>query len=124
MITKIETKSAIAEIIDDDIFYLQYKPGSTSRLRDLMESYNIFLRLGEGQPIKALIEIGKNAYFDVELNECMRQGKIQPVAEAIVSDSLAIRLVIDYYIHSRRNDLNHIRLFKTKELALEWLNSL
>ena len=71
-----------------------------------------------------MIEIGKNAYFDVELNECMRQGRIQPRAEAIVSDSLAIRLVIDYYIHSRRNDLNHIRLFKTKELALEWLDSI
>jgi len=124
MVAKIETASSCSEIIEGNIFLLQYKPGSTSKLKDLQDAYQSFLKLGKNQPIKALIEIGKNAYFDVELNECIKQGKVQPLAEAIVSDSLAIRLVIDYYIHSRRNDLNHIRLFKNRTLALEWLNSL
>ena len=50
MITKIETKSAVAEIIDNGIFYLQYKPGSTSTIRDLLEAYTMFLKLGEGRP--------------------------------------------------------------------------
>lgn len=99
---RIENNASVAQILGTDIFYLRYNDNCTSKMVDLIEGYDAYLKLANGTNMKVLVEAGKHSYFDIEANDCVKNGKIQPIAEAIVSDSLAIRLVTDYYIHSRK----------------------
>ncbi|MFK8039536.1 MAG: hypothetical protein AB8B74_14680 [Crocinitomicaceae bacterium] len=123
MSTIIKHQSFNAQLVKHDIFNIAYHDNSTSTLADLTEGYNAFVSLSEGKPLKVLIEVGKSAYFDIEANECVRDGKLIPKAEAIVTDSLAVRLVVDYYLFSRKH--NHlVRIFKNRALALSWLNTI
>ena len=123
MTTKIDHTSFSAELLPNEIFTIKYKENSVSTIEDLTAGYEAYQELCSGNPYKVLIEVGKSAYFDIEANECIKEGKILPEAEAIVTDSLAIRLALDYYKYSRKN--NHLlRIFQNKEMALFWLNSL
>ncbi len=112
-----------ASLTPNRIFNLQFKPNTTSKVNDIKAGYDAYLEMAQGDPIKVLIEAGPNSYFDVNAHECIKEGEVLPKAEAIVTPSLAIRLVIDYYIYSRKNK-HQVRIFKTRALALEWLESL
>ena len=123
MITKIEQQAFTAKLLKNNIFHIKYHDNTVSTLEELTAGYEAYLELCDGKPYKVLIEVGKSAYFDIEANECLKDGKILPEAEAIVTDSLAIRLALDYYKYSRKN--NHLlRIFQNNENALHWLNSL
>jgi len=124
MKTKIQHPSFTAELLSETIVSIYYKPNTTSSKEELNASYHAFLDIANGKPLKALYEIGESAYFDIEAKTCLNSREVIPKAEAIVSDSLAIRLVVDVYLQSRSDNRNNIRLFRDKAAALAWLNSI
>lgn len=123
MRAQIDHKSFTAQLLDHDVFSIKYRDNSVCTLDDLRASYDSYLQLCSGRPTKVLIEVGTSAYFDIEANDCIKEGKILPEAEAIVTNSLAIRIAIDYYKYSRRNK-HQLRIFKTTDDALEWLDTI
>ena len=123
MVAEINKSTFRASLTAGRIFNIQFKPNTTSTVEDIRAGYKAYLKMAEGDPIKVLIEAGKNSYFDVKTNECIKEGELLPTAEAVVTPSLATRLMIDYYLYSRKNK-HQVRIFKTRELALEWLDSI
>ncbi|MFK8046395.1 MAG: hypothetical protein AB8B72_12940 [Crocinitomicaceae bacterium] len=124
MQNQINHPSFTAGLNSKGIVSIYYKAQSTSLKEDLKASYQAYLKLGKGSPLKVLYEIGPRAYFDMEAKNCLNNRAIIPVAEAIVSDSLAIRLVVDEYLRDRKDGSTTIRLFREKEAALAWLNTI
>ncbi len=121
MTTTIKNRISTVHLTNDDIVRIKYQPGVTSGIEDVKETYNSYLALADGRRLKKLTIIAENTYFEPSVN-CHVGSDINPIAEAFVSQSLAIRLTLQNC--SRLIHCDHPwRLFKTEEKAIEWLKS-
>ena len=118
----IQNRISTAYLIDNDIVCVEYQPNATSTYKDVQESYQSYLALSEGKRLRKLTVIGKSTFFDASMR-CSIEKEIQPIAEAFVSDSLAIRLTLqncERLLHSQ----HPWQLFKTESEAIAWLRSI
>ncbi|MFK8039535.1 MAG: hypothetical protein AB8B74_14675 [Crocinitomicaceae bacterium] len=118
------TKKFTSKLLNPDTFYIKYKQDSILNAADFKLSYNSFLEMGQGKPLKALVVIGKNAFIDADVSSCHSNTQsVVSRAKAIVTDSLAIRmLVCQSVIEQNKSQL--VKVFKSKISAKKWLNSL
>ena len=124
MNTQVINAISTAEILRENIFYIKYKENIMAEEQDIIASYYKYLELGKGKRMKKLVEVGKNTYFNFNF-ESIRQlaeNRIKPLAEAFVTESLALRINIQH-CHSIDGGYEK-RIFKTKAKALAWLNSI
>ncbi len=120
---KLTSESSDVKLIDNDIVHIKFHENHTSRIEDVKEAYHAYLSLSNNLPAKLLIEIGSGAYFSFDVDKLLNEDTVFPIAEAIVSDSLAIRLIIKYYTYPQEYN-RKVRLFNKKESAVKWLNSI
>lgn len=125
MEASVKYKKFTIALLNKDTFYIKYKSNTILTKADLKLSYRCFLEMAEGQPLKSLIEVGKNTYVDPSVNTCHMAGPNQLLsrAKAIVSDSLAIRIMVSQNL-LERNGGHKVKVFRTKSSAIKWLDSL
>ena len=111
-----------AKLLNNDLFYLKYKEGALLNEADFDSSYKSFLTLAKGRPIKALIEVGRHAFFDKDIDNCPSKNGLRSRAKAIVTDNLSIRLIVNRSRHEEGRTEN-TKVFKSRKGALKWLAS-
>ena len=121
---KITTNTADIWMDDEGIVHLRMKKGAKVDLREIEAHYNIYRKLG-CQKHKTL-HLFEGGYFFTFDNEAMRYaGKHSRnlfLASAIVNNSLAVRLLVDFFNLFFNNSFT-FKMFNTKGQALEWLRS-
>ena len=110
-------------IIDDNIFSITYKANTYSGIDDFKEGYAAYVILSQGSPVKVLVEMEKHATISTEAREYAQQNKIPAIAEAIVLDSLPLRIIFRFYAQLRVQE-HPLRIFKSTNRAITWLNSI
>ncbi len=111
-----------AYLLEEDIFYIYFRPNTYSCLRDFKEAYVAYRELSEGRNIKVLIEFGKYAMISDRAREYAQENDIPFVAEAVVVTGLAQTILYRFYSLFRRHKYP-LKMFHTKEDAIVWLNS-
>ena len=119
----INNKNSIAELIDNEIFYIKYVEDTYSDVDDFKEGYASYLELTNRKPVKVLIEMCEHATISSEAREYAQANKIPAIAEALVLHSLGQRILINFYIKFRKQE-HPIKIFKNFDYALLWLKSI
>ncbi len=121
MLLKAHHQKFYAELVNDDLFYIKYKDDSVLTKDDFESSYNCFLELAQGRPLKSLIEVGKHTSIDNKVESCNPKG-LRSRAKAIVTDNLSIRLAVNQNLYEVHNP-QKTKVFRKKDDALAWLDS-
>ena len=109
-----------AELIESDIFYIQFKPNMVCDVEDFKDSVAAYVNLGEGRIIKTLAIFPDFTDITVKAREYLQDRPIPAIAEAIVLKSLAQKLIFDYY-KAFRTSKYPIKGFRSSRAAKKWL---
>ena len=120
----IHNKNSIAQLVDNEIFYIEYLENTHSDVEDFKEGYNSYLTLlPEDKPVKVLVEMCIHATVSSEAREYAQANKIPAIAEALVLHSLPQRIIFTFYTRLRVQK-HPVDIFKSYENALSWIRSL
>lgn len=119
----IKNKNSIAQLVGGNVFYIQYLPNTFSKLEDIKESFEAYQVLGNGLPLQVLIEFSSYASASKEAREYAQQNELPALSEALVINSLPQRILLSFYLKFRKQK-HPIKVFKCKNNALNWLNSI
>jgi hypothetical protein len=115
------TKNATIELINGEIFYVLYKPELLIEVSDFEETRSVYQKMSENGILKFLVEFPKYASATNEARKWAEDHQVDAVAEAIVFNGLAQRILIRFYMNFRKQ--NHpVRIFDSKENAIDWLS--
>lgn len=112
----------IVKLINGDIFYVEYLSDTYYDVEDFEYSVQAYVELGKGETIKVLAIFPEFSSISPEAREFLQTRPIPAVAEAVVFNSLAQRLVFRVY-QLFRSKIYPVKGFRTKEKALEWLQN-
>ena len=119
----IKNKNSVAQVFDDGIFYIEYLHDTYSTLDDFKEGNDSFQTLRQGKKMKILFEMAPLASLDLEVDEYNEFINLSIIAQAIVVNSLAQRLMFSFYLELG-NQKYPIKIFSNKNLALKWLKGI
>lgn len=114
------------EIIDQDLVRLSYVDEVEVDLISAKIDYKLFDEITKGKPFRKLVVSGKytqlteDAIKYIQAENKKRAHLI--IAEAIVVNSLAQRLLGNFYYRLQKPNYD-IRMFTSEEKAMDWLNS-
>jgi len=126
MITQkqIATNAADVRIDEEGILRVHIYEGVELDLEKVQELFQIYNQLGLGPGKKKSLElmttIGWNNMTKEARDYAAIHGKDYFIAAAIVNDTLAIRLMVNFYNSFYRHEVP-FRLFPTEKKALQWL---
>ncbi len=112
-----------AQIIEDDIFYLNYSPNELALGSDYKAGYDAYNLLRNEKPMKVIVENGEYTIIDTSAREYLQNNKLIAKAAAIVLPSIGQRIVYNFYVKFRKQD-HPIKAFTNFPKAKSWLNSL
>lgn len=112
-----------AQIIEDDLFYLNYLPNEHAVAADYQAGYEAYLAITNGRFVKIIIENGEYTTIDNSARLYLQNNKFRFKASAIVMHSIGQRIVYNFYLKFRNQDYP-IKAFSSFDKAKEWLNSL
>lgn len=119
----IETDKFICYLLKEDIFYVEYYADKQCDVAEFVATSDAFKKLGENQPIKILALFPEFTNITADAREYLQNRENVAAAEAIVFNSLAQRMIFNFYRFIRQKKYP-VRGFQCKEKALEWLESL
>ena len=123
---KASTEYRELEIIAPDLIRLRYADNAEVDLNAAKVDYKLYDEITQGKPFRKLIISGKftqlsgEAIKYIQFENQKRAHLI--IAEAIVTNSLAQRILGNFYYRLQRPNYN-IRMFSSEEKAMKWLNS-
>ena len=118
----IKNKNSTAQMIEGDIFNIHYKGGINYEIQDFKEGIEAFHTLTKGKPVRVLIEFGKYASGTPEARKFVEENNVTSIAEAVVINSLAQRILVRFYQTFRKQN-QPMKIFDSREKALEWLDT-
>lgn len=116
----IQNKNSTAELIDDNIFFIKYHENTYSEVSDFKEGYAAYDLLGDGEPLKVLAEMCKNAEVSSDARKYAQENKMPAIAEALVLHSMSQRIIFKLYNKFRKQS-HPLRVFKDFASAYNWL---
>lgn len=121
---KIRTESFDIWVAEEGILRVDAFEGVEVDLEQTKKSFDIYSRLGFGPGKKKALQImNGNKYFSMtkEAKDYVaQQGKLFFIAAALISDSVALRLMVNLYNSVYKHNVP-FKMFATEEKALEWL---
>ncbi len=123
MIKKKKATKFSVVLIEENLVGIHFLSRNVFRQEDLMDIRLELKKLSFSKPIKVLVEVDENTYFDFDGEFKADSNYVMPLAEAIVPNGLSNRLLIEYYYTSKITNRNY-KIFKNKSDALIWLQSI
>lgn len=121
---KIKTNTADIWMDKEGIVHLKMKKGAKVDLQEIERHFDIYRKLG-CQKHKTLHLFEGGIFFTFEKEAMQYASKHSSdlfIASAIVNNSLAVRLLINFFNIFFNNSFS-FKMFNTKGQALEWLRS-
>lgn len=121
-VEKIETQSAFIWIDDEGILHLRIKDGAEIDLEEAKKCFEIYKALGcKKNKVFQLIEGGTFFTIDTDAQKYIaQQGKDYFHAAAIVNNSLAIRMLFNFFNKFFKQKVP-FQMFPSRDKALNWL---
>lgn len=121
---KIETKSTQIWIDDEGILHVKIKEGAEVDLEEVKFCFDIYKKLGcHKNKVLQLIEGGSFFTFDNNAQKyAAKHGGDFFIAAAIINNSLAIRMLFNFFNAFFKNRVP-FKMFITKQEALKWLRT-
>lgn len=110
--------------LEEDILCVEYIDDYTVDEDNVMEFHAIFNRETENRKLKLLVLPGENTSATREAREYSQRSILASIGEAIVINSLAQRIISNFYISFKNKADYPIKMFNSKEEAIKWLKSL
>jgi len=127
MNSEIKMKKSIVKRLDDRIIEIDYISDNNFELEDAIEANNAYFKLSEGKPFVSLIDVrGKVGNITNEARKHYandEKTKIIRLAEGIVINSLAARIVAKFYIRIDKPN-NPVKIFSNRDEAIKWLHQI
>jgi len=120
---KIITRSSEIWLDEEGILRVLAKDGAEIDLEEAKACFRAYRKLGLGAGWKTLqlLDAGAGVVITPEARDYVsKHGKAYFTASAVVSKSLAVRLVINFFNSFYKQDVP-LRMFSTEEEALAWL---
>ena len=124
VLEKIETKTATIFLDDEGILHRKIKEGAEVDLEEQKNCFNAYKKLG-CQENKALLLVESGSFFSFDHDAQRYAAKEQKhffIAAALVHNSLAIRVVYNFFNNFHTHAVP-FKMFSTKKAALEWLRN-
>jgi hypothetical protein len=120
-------RTALSEVFFDEDGILCLKPEKDADLEldEVVECFRIYRELGIGRENKVLqiIYTKGNLSMSREAREFVaRNGSEYFIASAIISDSLAVKLVVNFFNMFYKVQSIPFRMFNDRDSAISWLN--
>ncbi len=110
--------------LEDDILCVEYIDDIILSEDNVMEFHAIFAKETEERRLKLLVLPGQNTSASREAREYSQRTVLKSLGEAIVINSLAQRIISNFYISFKSKADYPIKMFNSKDEALKWLKSL
>ncbi len=110
--------------LEEDILCLEYIDDIILTEEDVSEFHAIFAKETENRKLKLLVLPGQNTSANREAREYSQRTILKSLGEAIVINSLAQRIISNFYISFKSKADYPIKMFNSKEEALKWLKKL
>lgn len=127
MCSEIKMNKATVRRIDDKIIEIDYLSESEFELEDAIKANNAYFKLSKGKPYVSLIDVrGKFGNISHEARQHYatdEKTKHIRLAEAIVIDQLAHRIVARFYLKTNKPN-NPVKIFKQRGEAVKWLHQM
>lgn len=117
-----ETENVYCCLLDGSVFYSYTKPGKLIKMEDTIFIFKNYKTHSASGPIKVIIEMGQHSSMDKQSREFLQKHKVKSICEAVIINGLAQRLLINFY-HKLKSHTNPSKVFKTRDEALDWVNS-
>lgn len=121
---KIETKTATFNMLEKDLLHVVMKEGAEVAFDEAKENYEAAMQLTSGSKYVVLVDGRANATVTEEGREFSTHPETYKnvIAQAIVIQSLASRLLANFLIQlHKRNKNAEMKLFNDYNLALAWV---
>ena len=119
----IKTDKSLCYLREDGIFYVEYFKDVICDVNDFVNTSNAYKELGSNQILKILAVFPEFTNITPEAREYLQKRKNVAIAEAIVFESLAQRLIFNYYKLLRQKKYP-VQGFESKEKAIVWLKEM
>lgn len=110
--------------LEKDIICLEYNDEHIVDEDNVIEFNAIFNKEAENKKLKLLVLPGLNTTATREAREYSQRSNVNCAGEAILINSLAQRIVSNFYISFKNKADYPIKMFNSKDEAIKWLNSL
>ncbi len=120
----IETKSSVVHIDEEGILRIRINDGYNVTLKDAVELFELYRKLGCDKNKKLQLMEGERFFsFDQEAQKYAAQhGGTYFIASALVNNSLAIRMLFNFF-HRFFTSSVPFKMFPSEKEALAWLRS-
>ncbi len=116
----IQNKNSKIRMLDENIFYVCYHSDILIEVEDFQETSEVYENLRNGEQLRFLVEFPKHISGTAEARQWAEKNQVDCIAEAIVFNGLAQRLLIRMYLIFRVKS-HPVKIFTDKESALIWL---
>lgn len=117
-------KTGVCEMYWDERGFIRMNLLETQNSFDLIEArrqFEVASIISQNRPWKVLIDTrGSNATPDKEAQDYTAKSPMR-IAEAIIVDSLSMRILSKFY--SKKNINNAVKIFSKEQNAIDWLIS-
>lgn len=110
--------------IEEDILCLEYIDDHIVDEENVSEFHAIFNKEAEHKKLKLLVLPGQNTTATREAREYSQQSTLNCIGEAIIINSLAQRIISNFYISFKNKSDYSIKMFNSKDEAIKWLRGL
>lgn len=114
--------TGVCEMFWDERGFIRLNLLETQNAFDLSEAKRQFetaLKISNNKPWKVLVDTrGSNALPDKEAQDYTANADLR-IAEAIIVDSLSMRILSKFYMKKNKN--NAVKIFSKEKNAIEWL---
>ncbi len=118
-----ENDVVICCLIENDTFMAYHKPKSLATKEDLKFLFNHYETLATDGPLRVIVEMAPLSTMDKEARDFLQNHKIEAVCEAVVLNSLAQRIIVNFYFKFKKHQ-HPSRAFSSFEKARKWANSI
>lgn len=117
------TRTAEYTELDENLFLCRLFDGVEIDAKDSQENYEAIVELSEGKPYAVLVDARVTVTITREAlaHSTRREHSEKLIANAIVINSLANRLICNFKIRMQKNN-GATKLFNEYDKALEWLH--
>lgn len=121
-VNSISTRISTVFLRDDGILHIKIKPDNEFTVFDFNELVSAAKDIGDGKKFLNLIIVGKNTLPDDQsrIASSSEKGSIYKVADAFVINSLAQRIVANFYLKINKPFVP-TKFFNNEEDAVVWL---
>lgn len=120
----VRQRIATTEFWSNGIVYITIHDNAEVQLEDTVAQHRILKDNFDGnKKYKLLIEFGKYTTISTKAREFSAKAENNNVASAVIVKSLAQRIIINFIVNQIRKNNFKIRMFDSKEKAINWLLS-